>query len=82
MDSDIPVLYGRVLPKNMAPRTPNEIAHYREMARNISNLMLKSKFLHRRPKIQTERIGRLSENTRRRRRPLQRVFLVEGSLSC
>ncbi len=36
MDSDIPFLYGRVLPKETAPRTPNEIAHYREMARNIS----------------------------------------------
>ncbi|EFX64155.1 hypothetical protein DAPPUDRAFT_266927 [Daphnia pulex] len=40
-DSDILFLYGRVLPKEMAPRTPKQIAHYKEIARNISKLLLK-----------------------------------------
>jgi alpha-1,3-fucosyltransferase len=37
MDSDIPLLYGRILPKETAPRTPQEIMRYREMAKNISS---------------------------------------------
>jgi alpha-1,3-fucosyltransferase len=41
MDSDIPFLYGRVVPKETAPRTPNEIEHFREIAKIISKPLLK-----------------------------------------
>ncbi|EFX62482.1 hypothetical protein DAPPUDRAFT_336888 [Daphnia pulex] len=51
MDSDIPFLYGRVLPKETAPRTPNEIAHYREIARNISKPLLKPELRNKTKKI-------------------------------
>ncbi len=44
MDSDIPFLYGRILPKETAPRSPEEILRYREIAKNNSNKFLKSKF--------------------------------------
>ncbi|XP_046639939.1 alpha-(1,3)-fucosyltransferase C-like [Daphnia pulicaria] len=42
MDSDIPFLYGRVLPKETAPRTTEEVAHYREIAKNISKPLQQS----------------------------------------
>jgi alpha-1,3-fucosyltransferase len=49
MDSDIPLLYGRILPKETAPRNPEEIKRYREVARNISKISLKSE-LHNKTK--------------------------------
>ncbi|XP_046639960.1 alpha-(1,3)-fucosyltransferase C-like [Daphnia pulicaria] len=42
IDSDIPFLYGRVLPKETAPRTTEEVAHYREMAKKISKPLQES----------------------------------------
>jgi alpha-1,3-fucosyltransferase len=36
MDSDIRLLYGRIIPKENAPRTPEEISNLREKARTIS----------------------------------------------
>jgi alpha-1,3-fucosyltransferase len=33
MDADIRLLYGRIIPKENAPRTPEEISHLRERAR-------------------------------------------------
>ena len=32
-NADIPLLYGRIIPKENAPRTPEEISHLREQAR-------------------------------------------------
>ena len=40
MDSDIPFLYGRILPKETAPHNSKEIHRYREIAKNISNKQL------------------------------------------
>jgi hypothetical protein len=41
-----------------------------------------AQFLHRHSKFKDEKVGRLSENTRRRKPSIQRILLVEGSLSC
>jgi alpha-1,3-fucosyltransferase len=42
-NADIPLLYGRIIPKENAPRTPEEVNRLREKARNTSNRPLHNK---------------------------------------